>query len=339
MADIYNRFQEQGDYYDMNPQDLIRMQASYRTDAGIPTANRVMNVGRNDYNMQGTLDAEQRYGIPRVMVQSSPYARTAFTYGPSGPIPLIGATSVYPHVVSSGWYDYGAPYMAQAFAMPNDGYSFDKLMAYVKDISRMQMRPRGGGGTGTGTSGTPKKADDVALPPEGDGEPKPIPIRPRVPQLEVPEALPAPKDPLAPSNTNDGRLTIQAYRANDPNNPYRKNGSVGVPDLQGMTPPQPAPELVPNPVIAMPDTLGPYLAPDAATVAPQQQVAPAPVPVTPQGGQYLVPNPVVDYTRVAPPSLNDVMDAANAELALRGTPTVGRRRPAILNDPVTARYY
>lgn len=210
MADIYTRFRNEGDYYDITgtqpptafAEVPVSQAVTVQQGAGIPTAQRVLNVGRNDYNMQGTLEAARDYGIPPVMVQSSPYARTAYTYGPSGPIPLIGATSIYPHVVSSGRYDYGAPYMAQAFAMPNDGYSFDKLMAYARDLARMQMRRGGGSGSGGGTSKTPDKGkdqttpaptDDLALPPEGLVDPRldikaPM-LRPDIPQLDLPAPL------------------------------------------------------------------------------------------------------------------------------------------------------
>lgn len=175
MADVYDRFRSVGDYHDIMgtqpgtafPATAPATQVAVVPQGGaIPTTRRVLDVGRNDYNMQGTLEAAQGYGIPPVMVQSDPYARIAYSYGPSGPIPLIGATSVYPHVVSSGMYDYAAPYRRTIVPV---GGSLGDIMAHIERMSR--MRPRGGGGVSAGGSATPK-APATNQPTVEEGQPQ-----------------------------------------------------------------------------------------------------------------------------------------------------------------------
>lgn len=198
--DVYDRFRQEGDYYDITgtqpptafAETPATAQVAVQQGGGIPVTRRVLSVGRNDYNMPGSLEAYQTYGIPPVMVQSDPYARIAYSYGPSGPIPLIGATSVYPHVVSSGDYDYAAPYRRTIVPVGN---SLGDIMAHIERMAQL-MRRSGGSGTGGGsakkqdTKTTPQE-DALALPPRDIPGAPPLTV-PTVPQLQVPKDIKTP---------------------------------------------------------------------------------------------------------------------------------------------------
>lgn len=187
---------------------LPEAQVQYAQSQGIPTyQNRTLNVGNNNYNMPGSYEAWRNYGVPPVMTHGrDPYARIAFSYGPSGPVPLMGFPSVYPHVLNSGYYDYAAPYMARAYQMAGPPLSFMDIMNGMAQFMKLTMR--GGGGTGGGSA---KKQTDLALPPVGEVPPannkggtnnpatpqydeKPITITPKLDDMPLPEPLPAPKD-------------------------------------------------------------------------------------------------------------------------------------------------
>lgn len=300
MADIYDRFRDGRDYYDImgiQPPTASAGTPTAQTVAiqqggGIPTTQRVLNVGRNDYNMQGTLDAEQRYGIPRVMVQTDPYARIAYSYGPSGPIPLIGATSVYPHVVSSGMYDYAAPYRRTIVPV---GASLADIMAHIERMGKMMRRGGGTGGSGggNGTSKTtpagPKTDDEskvkrpdsrgLKLSPDDDAAERQDLL---VPRTEQTISAPAGSEAEAETMKYPWEWYPGGGFADTP------EGGMGVGDMiRGAT------DWVMGKLRSMPRNVKPGRAPEGlypvAPEATQPMLAPDAVPVAPEVQPYLVP--------------------------------------------------
>lgn len=88
-------------------------QAQARQAAQVPPSMyREAGIPNPYYNMPGSREAQEQYGIPPVIVQDQPYATAAYMTHPNGSVsPLIGYPSVYPHVLNGVPQDYAAPYI------------------------------------------------------------------------------------------------------------------------------------------------------------------------------------------------------------------------------------
>lgn len=111
-------------------------------------------LGRNVYNMTGSREAHERYGVPPVLVQSDPYARIAYNVGPGGSVtPMVGYPSVYPHVLN-GVVERGMPaYLDQVAAYRNSLLPYMGQLAQIMQPAAPAQRRSGGGGVRVGGGG------------------------------------------------------------------------------------------------------------------------------------------------------------------------------------------
>lgn len=153
------------------PSDNLGMAsgAVYRTRnvANPMTLYREMGYNPN-YNMPGSMEAHQRYGIPPVITQSSPYASLAAVYGPGHSVaPLTGYASQFPHVLNGVRQDYLAP-MLSLYEIPM--YRSSNADALIAAALGRTARGGGGGvarGGGGGGANAGSAMPDMALPPTG----------------------------------------------------------------------------------------------------------------------------------------------------------------------------
>lgn len=336
MEDVYDRFKREGTWHDIMgttpttgggvvvtptvPQGATVSYPAVAQGSALPTTTHVLNVGRNDYNMQGTLEAARDYGIPSVMTQTSPYARIAYTYGPSGPIPLIGATSVYPHVVSSGRYDYAAPFRRNVVPV---GASLADIMAHVERMSR-PMRGGGGGGGGGGVArGGGRVAAQPADAPVQRIDNRGLKLSPDDDTAERQGLLVSrPDQPVAPTATPptpvDGGPNYDLYPGigmqDDVDDVGFVNTFNGPSEAEFIRRAQEGPGLVDylgqqwdrfkGALRNMPRNVKPGRAPESVyPVAPepiQPMMAPQPVPIAPKIQPYLVPQPTLSSAMALP---------------------------------------
>lgn len=150
-------------------------------------------LDRNVYNMTGSRDAHERYGVPPVLVQSDPFARIAYNVGLGGSVsPMVGYPSVYPHVLN-GVVERGMPaYLDQVAAYRNSLLPYmGQLMQVMQPTPQTQRIAGGGGSGGSGAGGAGRAA---AAQPRSNTAPAARPnMLPLAQQLL--NAVPAPANP------------------------------------------------------------------------------------------------------------------------------------------------
>lgn len=158
---------------------LAQQQAAAQQRAiGVPAVNREAPIGSNVYNMPGSREAWEQYGIPPVMVQSDPYARIAYRQNPNGSVtPLIGFGSVYPHVVR-GVADPSLPASVGMWHwLGQQARQANPYGALAAQVLRTPRRTGGGGGGGQQAPAKPNATEQKQQPaqatPAATGQPAP----------------------------------------------------------------------------------------------------------------------------------------------------------------------
>lgn len=135
---------------------------------------------QNYWNAPGAYEAQERYGIPPVLMQRSPYATAGYMAGPDGSVnPLVGYPSIYPHVLNGTPQNYAAPAMANAWSVlgpwlappAQNGMAQELLRAMTQRTPRRAAGGTGGGGTQRTTpaqkTAAPQQQPDTPNPPMG----------------------------------------------------------------------------------------------------------------------------------------------------------------------------
>lgn len=135
---------------------------------------------QNYWNAPGAYEAQERYGIPPVLMQRSPYATAGYMAGPDGSVnPLVGYPSIYPHVLNGTPQNYAAPAMANAWSVlgpwlappAQNGMAQELLRAMTQRTPRHAAGGTGGGGTQRTTpvqkTAAPQQQPDTPNPPMG----------------------------------------------------------------------------------------------------------------------------------------------------------------------------
>lgn len=135
---------------------------------------------QNYWNAPGAYEAQERYGIPPVLMQRSPYATAGYMAGPDGSVnPLVGYPSIYPHVLNGTPQNYAAPAMANAWSVlgpwlappAQNGMAQELLRAMTQRTPRRAADGTGGGGTQRTTpaqkTAAPQQQPNTPNPPMG----------------------------------------------------------------------------------------------------------------------------------------------------------------------------
>lgn len=161
------------------PQMPVRLPVAIQNQP--PSLMREARPGiQNYWNAPGAYEAQERYGIPPVLMQRSPYATAGYMAGPDGSVnPLVGYPSIYPHVLNGTPQNYAAPAMANAWSVlgpwlappAQNGMSQELLRAMTQRTPRRAAGGTGGGGTQRTTpaqkTAAPQQQPDTPNPPMG----------------------------------------------------------------------------------------------------------------------------------------------------------------------------
>lgn len=172
------------------PQMPVRLPVAIQNQP--PSLMREARPGiQNYWNAPGAYEAQERYGIPPVLMQRLPYATAGYMAGPDGSVnPLVGYPSIYPHVLNGTPQNYAAPAMANAWSVlgpwlappAQNGMAQELLRAMTQRTPRRAAGGTGGGGTQRTTpaqkTAAPQQQPDTPNPPMG---PNAGPQRPPVP--------------------------------------------------------------------------------------------------------------------------------------------------------------
>ena len=131
---------------------------------------------QNYWNAPGAHEAQERYGIPPVLMQQSPYATAGYMAGPDGSVnPLVGYPSVYPHVLNGTPQNYAAPAMGNAWSVlgpwlappAQNGLAQELLHAMTQRAPRRAAGGRSGGSGAvqrTAPTPAPRRSEQPATP-------------------------------------------------------------------------------------------------------------------------------------------------------------------------------
>ena len=161
------------------PQMPVRLPVAIQNQP--PSLMREARPGiQNYWNAPGAYEAQERYGIPPVLMQRSPYATAGYMAGPDGSVnPLVGYPSIYPHVLNGTPQNYAAPAMANAWSVlgpwlappAQNGMAQELLRAMTQRTPRRAADGTGGGGTQRTTpaqkTAAPQQQPDTPNPPMG----------------------------------------------------------------------------------------------------------------------------------------------------------------------------
>lgn len=161
------------------PQMPVRLPVAIQNQP--PSLMREARPGiQNYWNAPGAYEAQERYGIPPVLMQRSPYATAGYMAGPDGSVnPLVGYPSIYPHVLNGTPQNYAAPAMANAWSVlgpwlappAQNGMAQELLRAMTQRTPRRAAGGTGGGGTQRTTpaqkTAAPQQQPDTPNPPMG----------------------------------------------------------------------------------------------------------------------------------------------------------------------------
>lgn len=161
------------------PQMPVRLPVAIQNQP--PSLMREARPGiQNYWNAPGAYEAQERYGIPPVLMQRSPYATAGYMAGPDGSVnPLVGYPSIYPHVLNGTPQNYAAPAMANAWSVlgpwlappAQNGMAQELLHAMTQRTPRRAAGGTGGGGTQRTTpaqkTAAPQQQPDTPNPPMG----------------------------------------------------------------------------------------------------------------------------------------------------------------------------
>lgn len=178
------------------PQMPVRLPVAIQNQP--PSLMREARPGiQNYWNAPGAYEAQERYGIPPVLMQRSPYATAGYMAGPDGSVnPLVGYPSIYPHVLNGTPQNYAAPAMANAWSVlgpwlappAQNGMAQELLRAMTQ---RTPRRAAGGtGGTGGGGTQRTTPAQKTAAPQQQPNTPNP-PMGPNAGPQRPPVTAPA----------------------------------------------------------------------------------------------------------------------------------------------------
>lgn len=161
------------------PQMPVRLPVAIQNQP--PSLMREARPGiQNYWNAPGAYEAQERYGIPPVLMQRSPYATAGYMAGPDGSVnPLVGYPSIYPHVLNGTPQNYAAPAMANAWSVlgpwlappAQNGMAQELLRAMTQRTPRRAAGGTGGDGTQRTTpaqkTAAPQQQPDTPNPPMG----------------------------------------------------------------------------------------------------------------------------------------------------------------------------
>lgn len=161
------------------PQMPVRLPVAIQNQP--PSLMREARPGiQNYWNAPGAYEAQERYGIPPVLMQRSPYATAGYMAGPDGSVnPLVGYPSIYPHVLNGTPQNYAAPAMANAWSVlgpwlappAQNGMAQELLRAMTQRTPRRAADGTGGGGTQRTTpaqkTAAPQQQPNTPNPPMG----------------------------------------------------------------------------------------------------------------------------------------------------------------------------
>lgn len=157
------------------PQMPVRLPVAIQNQP--PSLMREARPGiQNYWNAPGAYEAQERYGIPPVLMQRSPYATAGYMAGPDGSVnPLVGYPSIYPHVLNGTPQNYAAPAMANAWSVLGPWLAPPAQNGMAQELLRAmtQRTPRraAGGGTQRTTpaqkTAAPQQQPDTPNPPMG----------------------------------------------------------------------------------------------------------------------------------------------------------------------------
>lgn len=175
------------------PQMPVRLPVAIQNQP--PSLMREARPGiQNYWNAPGAYEAQERYGIPPVLMQRLPYATAGYMAGPDGSVnPLVGYPSIYPHVLNGTPQNYAAPAMANAWSVLGPWLAPPAQNGMAQELLRAmtQRAPRrAAGGTGGGGTQRTAPAQKTAAPQQQPDTPNP-PMGPNAGPQRPPVAAPA----------------------------------------------------------------------------------------------------------------------------------------------------
>ena len=175
------------------PQMPVRLPVAIQNQP--PSLMREARPGiQNYWNAPGAYEAQERYGIPPVLMQRSPYATAGYMAGPDGSVnPLVGYPSIYPHVLNGTPQNYAAPAMANAWSVLGPWLAPPAQNGMAQELLRAmtQRTPRrAAGGTGRGGTQRTTPAQKTAAPQQQPDTPNP-PMGPNAGPQRPPVTAPA----------------------------------------------------------------------------------------------------------------------------------------------------
>lgn len=175
------------------PQMPVRLPVAIQNQP--PSLMREARPGiQNYWNAPGAYEAQERYGIPPVLMQRSPYATAGYMAGPDGSVnPLVGYPSIYPHVLNGTPQNYAAPAMANAWSVLGPWLAPPAQNGMAQELLRAmtQRTPcRAAGGTGGGGTQRTTPAQKTAAPQQQPDTPNP-PMGPNAGPQRPPVTAPA----------------------------------------------------------------------------------------------------------------------------------------------------
>ena len=196
------------------PQMPVRLPVAIQNQP--PSLMREARPGiQNYWNAPGAYEAQERYGIPPVLMQRSPYATAGYMAGPDGSVnPLVGYPSIYPHVLNGTPQNYAAPAMANAWSVlgpwlappAQNGMAQELLRAMTQRTPRRAAGGTGGGGTQRTTpaqkTAAPQQQPDTPNPPMGPNagpQRPPVTAPAEVRGVYNPTPINTPNPPMGPN--------------------------------------------------------------------------------------------------------------------------------------------
>ena len=174
------------------PQMPVRLPVAIQNQP--PSLMREARPGiQNYWNAPGAYEAQERYGIPPVLMQRSPYATAGYMAGPDGSVnPLVGYPSIYPHVLNGTPQNYAAPAMANAWSVLGPWLAPPAQNGMAQELLRAmtQRTPRRAAGTGGGGTQRTTPAQKTAAPQQQPDTPNP-PMGPNAGPQRPPVTAPA----------------------------------------------------------------------------------------------------------------------------------------------------
>lgn len=175
------------------PQMPVRLPVAIQNQP--PSLMREARPGiQNYWNAPGAYEAQERYGIPPVLMQRSPYATAGYMAGPDGSVnPLVGYPSIYPHVLNGTPQNYAAPAMANAWSVLGPWLAPPAQNGMAQELLRAmtQRTPRrAAGGTGGGGTQRTTPAQKTAAPQQQPNTPN-LPMGPNAGPQRPPVTAPA----------------------------------------------------------------------------------------------------------------------------------------------------